>query len=675
MPTKSSIKHVSASGSNWRAHVCIDGKQENAPTRATIEEAAADVPAMLARQREAHLARKAAQPALKAERAKAQADLLKASGVKFVYPNGSKWCARVCINGKHVSAITRATIQEAAADVPALLARQQEAQREAQLARNAARSALKAERANAHADLRKTSGVKFVNPNGGKWHAAVSINGKQEWAPTRETFEQAAADVPAMLARQREAQMSRKAARANSQADLREEHADELQANLARSGCCQALDGLSRAFLKLALGPTDVVGVDGVEYAKDMHCFRRHDDLGFDPALDVEPDDAVPTMVVELKATSALRPHNSSTTNPVLQFQHIVYENERATLVVMLYIPDDVTEATPETLQRVRFWWKHALGWKPKHGQFKPTLHGGRDAAGWPQPGSRLGEVVAREVHRAAEANTLIPYGVRARVFKMETHRRGQAAIDAFERQVLLPLGARFLPTKSGCEGGAEDRRVQFNDGSEEVAQIKLARLRGLRQAGFDIKLSRCAGSYRDATTGERKQLHKPYTQGENDRYIFVALDADEHVVEYWAPSEADLLGNNALEQLITDNEGLCGVTGTTVHPRKEDKIRLGDTARNNDHRDTHPERTRGWIQTLGPIVPPAEAFALQAKANADRRVLRLSAKAERAAVAAASASAAGPNTVNVQLLKRKLANSATWSQHAHHCAYRADHP
>ena len=81
---KSGVRNVHAQGDKWRAQVRINGKMECGPSRDTIEDAKADLPAMLARQRESQLARRAAQLALKAERAKARADLPKTSGVKHV---------------------------------------------------------------------------------------------------------------------------------------------------------------------------------------------------------------------------------------------------------------------------------------------------------------------------------------------------------------------------------------------------------------------------------------------------------------------------------------------------------------------------------------------------------------------------------------------------------------
>ena len=59
-----------------------------------------------------------------------------------------------------------------------------------------------------------------------------------------------------------------------------------------------------------------------------------------------------------------------------------------------------------------------------------------------------------------------------------------------------------------------------------------------------------------------------------------------------------------------------------------------------NNFNGEMPERSRTWVRSLGQIVAVDEAAALKQKVDADRRALRLSAKAERAA-------AAGPSTVN----------------------------
>eukprot|EP00966_Prymnesium_polylepis_P014431 333076-Prymnesium_polylepis.1 len=130
--------------------------------------------------------------------------------------------------------------------------------------------------------------------------------------------------------------------------------------------------------------------------------------MGFDRELDVEPDDEVPTLVLELKSTSALKSHGRHMQNPNLEFGGIDYANERATLVLMLYIPEDVTEATTETLKQLKFWYKHAFNWRPKSGVYVPTLYGGNDASNRPIPGRLLGEKLVHELERMARANGLI---------------------------------------------------------------------------------------------------------------------------------------------------------------------------------------------------------------------------------------------------------------------------
>ena len=485
------------------------------------------------------------------------------------------------------------------------------------------------------------SGVKnvYAHTNGG-YYAAVSVDGVLKQCSVRRTIEEAAADVPALLEEQRLAKIARRKRRADDEAEEREQHADELEANMEMSGDSQAKDGLSRQFLKLALQGKECVAVDGVEYSHDVHVCRRMDDLGFDPELDVEFDDDVPTLVIELKSTSSLYQSNGSMDNPRLRFTGIDYADKRAALVVMLYIPKDVEEATQESLTRVRFWYKHAFGWSPKYGKFKPTLHGGNDASNRPVPGHLLGEKIANEVKRIGGLFGLIRYGDRSRYFKSDLHRIGQRAIDAFEAQVLLPLGARFIPPESGLEGDAVDRRIAFSSGDIKAAQVKhVSNAEG--QAGFSANLKRHRGSYKDGD-GNRVEKKRPYHVDDGvELFIFVLLDDDGNVAEYWCATQEDMLGADPSERLITDADGVRGVLGTYVHPLVEDKERLGDTVENNSSQDTGAIRTRAWVRSLGPIEDAAAAKERKANLDTARRALRLSAKAERASVAAAAAAAA----------------------------------
>ena len=511
--------------------------------------------------------------------------------------------------------------------------------------------------------------------NNNKFFAQVCIDGKLTRGPSRTTVAEAVADAERMKLEQREAKVRRKQEKQAQEAALRETHAAELQTNMDRGGGNQDADRLSRDFVTLALRGSDVVAVSGVEYSKDMHLFRSVDGYGFDPALDVEPDDAVPTLVVELKSTSRLSPSNGKMQNPTVEFQGIAYADERATIVLMMYIPPNVTEATAETLQQIKFWWRVAFGWRPKNGVLAATLYGGGDPSKRAQPGRLLMEVLRNEVHRrAASTGGLLPYGVRKRTFKHVKHAKGQAVIDAIELQVLLPIGARFLPPINGGEGGAEDRRIAFSDGTVATAQVKSVKLRRTEhreskagsKAGFKVGLHRSCGSFR-VDDASRKSLFRPYSQGENDYYLFGVLDPDGvGLAEYWAATESDMLGNEVSERLITDLEGNVGVTGITVHPYIEDKERLGDTAPCGASVNDHPERTRTWIRKLGPIMPLAEAQALKAAADVERRAQRLAAKAARAAAASATSTGtddAGPSTAPTPT--KRPANATTASETA----------
>eukprot|EP00966_Prymnesium_polylepis_P269284 6221176-Prymnesium_polylepis.2 len=199
------------------------------------------------------------------------------------------------------------------------------------------------------------SGVKHVRAHTNGYYAQVRINGVLKQRPLCRTIEEAAAYLPALLEEKRLAKIARRKRQADDEAEEREQHADELEANMKTYGDNQAKDGLSRQFVKLALQDTDCVAVDGVEYSHDVHACRRMDDLGFDPELDVELDVDVPTLALELKSTSSPTKTHGSMNNPQLSFKGIDYADKRAALVVMLYIPDDVKKATRESLSRVKF--------------------------------------------------------------------------------------------------------------------------------------------------------------------------------------------------------------------------------------------------------------------------------------------------------------------------------
>eukprot|EP00966_Prymnesium_polylepis_P047127 1091414-Prymnesium_polylepis.1 len=109
-----------------------------------------------------------------------------------------------------------------------------------------------------------TSGVKYVRANRDGWVAQVSVGGVNTPGPTRRTIDEAAADAIPLLEEQRRAKIARRQQQASDEAAVRADHAEKLQANTERSGDNKKKDGLSRAFVKLALEGTSTVAVDGV---------------------------------------------------------------------------------------------------------------------------------------------------------------------------------------------------------------------------------------------------------------------------------------------------------------------------------------------------------------------------------------------------------------------------
>jgi hypothetical protein len=103
---------------------------------------------------------------------------------------------------------------------------------------------------------------------------------------------------------------------------------------------------------------------------------------------------------------------------------------------------------------------------------------------------------------------------------------------------VLRPLGARFVPPESGCEGGPDDRIVVWPDGARETVQVKAVR-RDARTAGFRADMHRCNGSTR-RDDGSKQMEIRPYSVEDGvDRFLFVLLDDEGHVAEYWAATTA----------------------------------------------------------------------------------------------------------------------------------------
>jgi hypothetical protein len=384
------------------------------------------------------------------------------------------------------------------------------------------------------------------------------------------------------------------------------------------------------------------------------------DDCGFDPELDVELDDAVPTLALELKLTQSLLPTHTMD-NPRAVFKNIHYADKDSTLVVMIYTPSELTEATDEAVARSHFWWEIAKGFKPglgvKHYSWNATKAGER------LPLRLLGETLCNEFERQKRFAPLPAYGTRSRDFDSQTHARGQRGIDAFEDQVLRPLGARLVPTADGCEGGAGDRDIQWNDGTRRVAQFKVVCL-GNGHAGFYARMNRIDGSI-PKEGGGSSLLRRPYSvQDKVDVFVYLCLADDNNLAEYWCATVQDLLGDGPLQRLITDADGVGGVTGFFVHPLPKDKERLGDTNPNKPSQNAMAVRTRQWVRSLGPIVDPGAAAALKQQAIADRRTLRLSAKAERAALAAAEAAARPPPAAAPQVVNNN--NNITFNIHYH---------
>jgi hypothetical protein len=364
-------------------------------------------------------------------------------------------------------------------------------------------------------------------------------------------------------------------------------------------------------------------------------------------------------MGIEIKLSNSLKDNNNAGKYEHIKFQNINYSGQKAMLVVMIYVPKqfDVSDTSDENLDKVlkrnsgaKFWIEFANkeGFA-KCGTFWRTLHGTSDPKSRGVPLSMLASKIAGETHRCREI--LLPYGCRSRQFRSETHRVGQRAIDSFMTQVLLPMGARFIPPTTGCEGGAVDREIIFSDGSRKSAQIKKVSS-SLHCAGFRASMHRREGSIR-GEDGKVQKLYRPYHVDDNiDLFVFVALDEDENVGTYWAATPKDLLGNSSDEQLIS-NEECRGKITFQLHPQIEDKERLEDLRKNGDGQDALAVRTRKWVDALGPVVSVKKACKLKKEEDAKRLALRLSAKAEKAAVAAreakeaaAAASNAGPSTI-----------------------------
>ena len=111
------------------------------------------------------------------------------------------------------------------------------------------------------------SGVKNVYAYRNKWRAMVYVDGAARYGPERRTIDEAAVDATPMREEQRRAKIARRQQQASDFVAVRTKHAEEMEANMDMFRDNQAKDGLSRAFVKLALQGSSVVAVDGVEYS------------------------------------------------------------------------------------------------------------------------------------------------------------------------------------------------------------------------------------------------------------------------------------------------------------------------------------------------------------------------------------------------------------------------
>ena len=491
----------------------------------------------------------------------------------------------------------------------------------------------------------------------GKFRAKVNVGRVVKNGTHRVTVAEAEADAAALREEQKAAKRQRIDGRDAAAAATRAAHADELAANEATYGGVQELDGLSRDLLKLALEGSHLAAADNAEYCKvDSSVYARDEGMGFDPRTDHELDEGVLTLPVQLKVTRSLWPHNGSMKNPQAHFCNVGhYHDKPGVVVLMMYVPPEVeAPVTAADLKEVKFWYEYGTSPKVKgKADYKPTLHGGNDPAGRPRPGRLLRDTIEREFANQKRRNGLVAYGDRARWFEggdESLHAKGQAAIDAFRRQVLNPIGALLLPPEDGREGGAADARVHLA-GAEapRTAQLKLVGLDSGHTAGFKATLYRCHGSHRDADTGVVVKTYRSYRDGENDLYVFIALDARNNLAEYWCATEADMIGDSAdtTERLVATADDRYGSQSIMVHPHPEDKERLGDTV-SNSAQDGMAVRTRQWIRSLGPIVPPDEADALANTMLAAKRARHAEARAAALEARVDEVAAeAGPSNVN----------------------------
>jgi hypothetical protein len=453
----------------------------------------------------------------------------------------------------------------------------------------------------------------------GKFIAKVCVGGVDKWGPYRATLAEAEADAAEFKRQQRAAKNARVDVRDATRAAVRAAHADHLDANAATSGGVQETDGLSREVLALAMRDSSLGVANNVEYAKvDASVYDATDWLVYDPKTDYELHPTVPTLSIQLKATRALQPRPSG--NPQVEFQHVGHYGDMPGLwVVMMYIPEGIVSPVKVSdLDDVKVWFARGVDLVGKRDKLYTLSSNARTK---PIAASSLQSVVEGWFAAQEAASALVPYASRSRVFESGPNcktAKGQAAIDAFERQVLRPAGARLLAPEDGREGGACDVRIRFKDGTVRTAQVKRVKLAGGTSAGFRASLQRRDGSIRDANN-KTVWLYRPYRIGESELYVFVALDAKNHVAEYWCATEAELMGTDVTHAYLRDTDNKGGKHNIFVHPFPKDKARLGDTKPNNEHRDKTAQRTRQWIRWLGPIVDPKTARKLADKCRHKR--------------------------------------------------------
>ena len=462
------------------------------------------------------------------------------------------------------------------------------------------------------------SGVRGVYRNCNGWVAKCRVRGKLKHGPTRGTIEEAAKDYDALKREQDQGKVERKQAKALAYDAQRAEHADHLNANEKTYGGSQAKDALGRALVKLAMAEDETLGVaDGVEYSIDQHLFYKQESYDFDPKFDAELDDRVLTLALELKVSQSLQVSNGTYDNPQIFFKNIYYADQDATLVLMIYVPKEYTEANADALDNALFWFERAKHFRPANGEKKYSLYTSKS-----RPLRDLPNVLRTEI----DCHTLVPYGHRSRQFKNEDHRLGQAAIDAFEDQVLRPIGAKLMPVEG--EGGAEDRILVYYDGRREKIQVKKV---CVHEGRFYVDFERTNGSIR-LPSGKRRRLKRPYSiEDDIDAFVFVALKEDnKSLAEYWYANVCAMLGDGPADRLITDRDGVRGVQGLNLYPWEHDATKYGLRDPKLWKETDRKERTQAWIRDLGGIMPLSLAQQLKEEQREERDEERAERKRQR---------------------------------------------